>query len=77
MTTEDSMDGILDYNLDCYPYTFSPLLLFAQASYFDKGHSNYCAVAQFFSPAMPEDVDLLEGVLYDRKNMLYEELLAY
>ena len=43
----------------------------------DKGHSNYCAVAQFFSPAMPEDVDLLEGVLYDRKNMLYEELLAY
>jgi len=29
-----------DYQLDCYPYTFSPLLLFAQSSYFDKGHSN-------------------------------------
>ena len=22
---------------DCYPYTFSPLLLFAEANYFDKG----------------------------------------
>ena len=22
--------------LDCYPYTFSPLLLFAQGDYFDK-----------------------------------------
>ena len=22
---------------DCYPYTFSPLLLFAEADYFDKG----------------------------------------
>ena len=34
------------YELDCYPYTFSPLLLFAQESYFDKGHSNYNSVAQ-------------------------------
>ena len=23
--------------LDCYPYSFSPLLLFAPGSYFDKG----------------------------------------
>jgi hypothetical protein len=61
------------YELDCYPYTFSPLLLFAQQRYFDKGYSNYNSVAQFFSPAL--DVNMLENVLYDRKNMLYEELL--
>ena len=24
------------HELDCYPYTFSPLLLFAQGNYFDK-----------------------------------------
>jgi len=65
-----------DYQLDCYPYTFSPLLLFAQSSYFDKGHSNYNSVAQFFAPALP-DVNMLDGVLYDRKNMLYEDLLTY
>jgi hypothetical protein len=62
-------------HLDCYPYTFSPLLLFAQSDYFDKGYSNYNAVAQFFAPALP-DVNMLEGVLYDRKNMLYEDLLT-
>ncbi|MGB1607151.1 MAG: hypothetical protein ACPIOQ_81245, partial [Promethearchaeia archaeon] len=65
-----------DFGMDCYPYTFSPLLLFAQADYFDNGYSNYCSVAQFFAPALPE-VDMLENVLYDRKNMLYEELLKY
>ena len=65
-----------DFGMDCYPYTFSPLLLFAQADYFDKGYSNYCSVAQFFAPALPE-VDMLENVLYDRKNMLYEDLLQY
>ena len=27
--------------LDCYPYSFSPLLLFAPGGYFDKGYSNY------------------------------------
>lgn len=26
----------MGYELDCYPYTFSPLLLFAQSNYFDK-----------------------------------------
>ena len=63
------------YDLDCYPYTFSPLLLFAQESYFDKGHSNYNAVAEFFRPALK--VDMLENVLHERKNMLYEELLDH
>jgi hypothetical protein len=75
-TGDGQMDGLVDCDLDCYPYTFSPLLLFAEASYFDKGHSNYNSVAQFFAPAMP-DVSMLENVLYDRKNMLYEDLLAY
>ena len=37
------------YELDCYPYTFSPLLVFADG-YFDKGFSNYNSVAQFFEP---------------------------
>lgn len=64
-----------DWKLDCYPYTFSPLLLFAQSSYFDKGYSNYNSVARFFAPAF--DVDMLQGVLYERKNMLYEDLLDY
>ena len=63
-----------DHTLDCYPYTFSPLLLFAQADYFDKGYSNYNSVAQFFAPAL-RGVDMLENVLYNRKNMLYEDLL--
>jgi hypothetical protein len=66
----------MEYELDCYPYTFSPLLLFSQANYFDRGYSNYNSVAQFFARALP-DVNMLENVLYDRKNMLYEELLQF
>ena len=61
--------------LDCYPYTFSPLLLFAQANYFDKGYSNYNSVAKFFAQAV--EVDMLSNVLYERKNMLYEDLLEH
>lgn len=61
--------------IDSYPYTFSPLLLFAQEHYFDKGHSNYNSVAQFFSQVVR--VDMLDNVLYERKNMLYDELLDY
>ena len=38
--------------LDCYPYTFSPLLLFAHGDYFDKGYSNYNSVAAFFAPVL-------------------------
>mgnify|MGYP007125884900 CR=1 FL=1 len=45
--------------LDCYPYTFSPLLLFAHGDYFDKGYSNYNSVAQFFSPALDESTPQL------------------
>ena len=62
-----------DYALDCYPYTFSPLLLFAPGSYFDKGYSNYNSVAKFFESVL--EVDMLDNVVFDRKNMLYEELL--
>lgn len=62
-------------SLDCYPYTFTPLLLFCQSSYFDKGYSNYNSVAQFFQSILP--VNMLENVLYDRKNMLYEELFDH
>jgi hypothetical protein len=96
-----------DYNLDCYPYTFSPLLLFSTDGYFDRGYSNYNAVASFFDPVLrgvfgedgfngggsnggspPESnsprrvsqsslktegggsgIDMLEGVVYERKNM--------
>lgn len=61
--------------LDCYPYSFSPLLLFANDGYFDKGYSNYNSVARFFESVV--SVDMLHNVLYDRKNMLYEELLEY
>ena len=60
------------FELDCYPYSFSPLLLFAPGSYFDKGYSNYNSVAQFFGPVL--EVNMLENVLYERKNMLYEDL---
>jgi hypothetical protein len=62
-------------SLDCYPHTFTPLLLFCQSSYFDKGYSNYNSVAQFFETVSP--VNMLENVLYERKNMLYEELLDF
>ena len=44
-----------------------------QEGYFDKGHSNYNSVAQFFGPALA--VDMLDNVLYERKNLLYEDLL--
>ena len=80
---EEDDEEISDIELDCYPYTFSPLLLFAQSEYFDKGHSNYNAVSQFFSPVLrnaddpDEDIDMLHNVVYDRKNMLYEDLLNY
>ena len=63
--------------LDCYPYSFSPLLLFAPNGYFDKGYSNYNAVARYFAPAIGSDYNMLENVVYDRKNMQYEELLNY
>jgi len=76
MQQERSSEKWEDYELDCYPYTFSPLLLFAQANYFDKGHSNYNSVARFFEPALG-DVDMLANVLYDRKNMLYDDLLKF
>lgn len=68
-----------DFELDCYPYTFSPLLLFAESNYFDKGYSNYNSVHQFFSSVLPDDVNerMNTKVLYERKNMLYEDLLDY
>eukprot|EP00569_Conticribra_weissflogii_P013067 CAMPEP_0171380530 /NCGR_PEP_ID=MMETSP0879-20121228/29450_1 /TAXON_ID=67004 /ORGANISM="Thalassiosira weissflogii, Strain CCMP1336" /LENGTH=121 /DNA_ID=CAMNT_0011891651 /DNA_START=225 /DNA_END=587 /DNA_ORIENTATION=- len=46
------------HSLDSYPYAFSPLLLFTSNGYFDKGHSNYNAVAAFFEGALS---DLLRG----------------
>ena len=74
--TANSQD---DFELDCYPYTFSPLLLFAESNYFDKGYSNYNSVHQFFSSVLPDDVNerMNTKVLYERKNMLYEDLLDY
>jgi len=63
--------------LDCYPYTFSPLLLFAPNGYFDKGYSNYNAVVRYFSPVIGSEYNMLENVIYDRKNMQYEELLNH
>lgn len=47
-------EKISSYSLDCYPYTFSPLLLFTSAKYFDRGYSNYNAVAAFFAPALAD-----------------------
>lgn len=65
-------------SLDCYPYTFSPLLLFVKDGYFDKGYSNYNAVAQFFRTTLEKKgVDMLSNVLFDRRNMLFEELLDH
>lgn len=64
--------------LDCYPYTFSPLLLFAQGDYFDKGYSNYNSVAEFFRAGLAEyNVDMLQNVLFESANMRYEELLEH
>jgi ankyrin repeat protein len=64
-----SKDGSMVHSLDCYPYTFSPLLLFAPGGYFDKGHSNYNSVVRFFEPVLlPLGVDMLTNVLYDRRN---------
>lgn len=71
----DTSDDVV---LDCYPYTFTPLLLFAQSDYFDKGHSNYNSVASFFAPiTTPLGINMLQNVLYDRKNMLYEDLIDH
>lgn len=75
MDDADNDAEISSLELDCYPYSFTPLLLFAQASYFDKGHSNYNAVCQFFSTVVP--VNMLENVLYERTNMLYEALYEH
>ena len=108
-TTELEPYTYKDHTLDCYPYTFSPLLLFSTDGYFDRGYSNYNAVASFFDPVLRgvlgddwEDnggggeevtdsprrssrspskspqkgqgsggggIDMLEGVVYERKNM--------
>ena len=65
------------YDLDCYPYSFSPLLLFAEHGYFDKGYSNYAAVARFFAPQLAGEVDMLANVLYTSGNMRYDDLLAH
>ena len=56
-------DGESSFAIDSYPYTFSPLLLFANDGYFDKGYSNYNSVAQFFSPALGKHVDMLSNVM--------------
>ena len=64
-----------DQLVDCYPYAFSPLLLFAPSAYFDRGYRTTTRSAQFFSGVL--EVDMLTNVLADRKNMLYEELLEY
>ena len=45
-------NSITSYSLDCYPYSFSPLLLFTNGGYFDRGYSNYNAVAAFFAPCL-------------------------
>ena len=124
-------NSIMSYSLDCYPYTFSPLLLFTNGGYFDKGYSNYNAVAAFFAPALrglgggardevgdrekdrrrrrrtqsrgnkseegekeddsdangemaeeeedeyEDSIDMLHGVVYDRKNLTYDELFTH
>jgi len=75
MDANDSQQQQQPFELDCYPYTFTPLLLFAQASYFDKGYSNYNAVSQFFSSVVP--VNMLQNVLYERTNKLYEALYEH
>jgi hypothetical protein len=61
---------------DFYQYSFAPLLLFTSDGYFDQGYSNYNAVAEFFKSVV--DVDMLDNgvILFDRKNMRYDELLA-
>ena len=69
------MDRDKQIRLDCYPYSFSPLLLFSQSSYFDKGYSNYNAVARFFASVLGND--MLDNVVFDRKNMLYEDLFKH
>ncbi|VEU36574.1 unnamed protein product [Pseudo-nitzschia multistriata] len=76
---ENESESVVDecIRLDCYPYSFSPLLLFAPGGYFDKGYSNYNAVARYFSPAIGSNYNMLENVVYDRKNMQYDELLNY
>jgi hypothetical protein len=58
--------------IDCYQYSFSPLLLFTTEGYFEEGFSNYNAVASFFKKVVPMDME--EGVLYDRKNMHYDQV---
>jgi len=64
--------------LDCYQYTFSPLLLFAPGNYFDKGYSNYDAVARFFEPVLkPLGVDMFQSVLHEELNMPYDELVRH
>ncbi len=63
--------------MDCYPYTFSPLLLFSESDYFDKGHSNYNSVAEFFRKALGEEVDALKNVLFESKNLKYDELFRF
>jgi hypothetical protein len=73
MTEENGKEEESTYTLDCYPYTFTPLLLFANEGYFDKGYSNYNSVAQFFSSVVP--INMLDNVLYEKTNDLYEELL--
>ena len=76
---DNNNDIVVDdcIRLDCYPYSFSPLLLFAPNGYFDKGYSNYNAVARYFSPAIGSEYNMLENVLYERKNMRYEDLLSF
>ncbi len=79
-TFEAVMDdvGADEFRLDCYPYSFTPLLLFAQSDYFDKGYSNFHSVANFFeSITAPMGIRMLDNVLCDRKDMLYETLIDH
>lgn len=74
---EEDVSDTIDLSrlsLDCYPYSFTPLLLFCNG-YFDRGYSNYNAVAAFFESSVP--MNMLDRVIYEQKNMLYEDLLEH
>ena len=63
-------EKLSSYSLDCYPYTFSPLLLFTNKKYFDRGYSNYNAVAAFFAPALADlGVNKVDDVINDNDAM--------
>lgn len=78
---EGVVAGAAPNRLDCYPYTFSPLLLFAPGEYFDKGKHTPAVNTHKHFQSYPLPVraclETLSALTYIRTHTLYTSTPIY